>query len=632
MIKGSAIVAVRLYPQRSYYILFYNFLFLFILSSLLSLQSISKSYGDKNLFSDLSFSLLAGDRVGIIGPNGSGKSSLLKILTGAEDIDSGLITKSRGLVVHHVQQTFDDLDRGSIEALVNSLQNPALFENYLDQLLFYKDLPSKKIGLYERMQLSCRDGLSGGQKKKIQLALLLSQDADILLLDEPSNHLDIDSIQILESLLSQRQEAIIMISHDRWLLETFSDRIIEINKILPQGYYTYDGSYEAYLEKRAEYIEALDRSYDTLKNKVRTEVAWLRQGAKARTTKSKHRTASAQELIKTLSTRTRMRSQNAAEIQFSHSGRKTKELLSCEKVRISFDGQCICKDVSFTLTQGSKLAILGSNGSGKTTLLKLLLGECIPDSGTVVKASNLSISYFSQISDFVDPKISLSKALHPDSDTVVYNGNSLHIVSWAKKFGFDAHALHQPYESLSGGEKAKVRIARLLLENPDVLLLDEPTNDLDIDTLEVLEESLIQFKGAVIIISHDRYMLTKVCDSFLGLIKGQAPVLFSSYDQWVSYLSKKSTEKIEEFPVAEGVSDTAHEVSQKTKKRSYKEQREYEMIQKELEIAEEKHKNLSESLSYLTDSDEIRVRCEEIGTLQREIDRMYKRWEELEDM
>ncbi len=585
------------------------------MAPLISLQSVSKQFGTKSLFSNLSYTISPGDRIGIIGPNGSGKSSLLKILQGEEDVDDGTISKSKDLTVCYVSQNFL-LDAGqSAEDLIESSANPFQVRAGLD--LLGLQITSEKLSQ-----------LSGGQRKKLQLALSFAEETDLLLLDEPSNHLDLNSIIELEKILDRRHQAIVMISHDRWLLETFSERIIEINPTLSDGYFYSDDSYLEFLAQKTLYLEAEQKNFESLKNKVRQEQAWLRQGAKARSTKSKHRTASAENLISLLGETKSRRQANSLTMEFVGSGRGTKDLVEFENVSKSFGDRPILDNLSFKLQRGSRFGLMGSNGSGKSTILRLITGDLKEDRGVIKKANNLKITYFSQFSDAVDPDLPLKSVLNPDGDAVVFQGRSIHIASWAKRFGFDPKSLHQPYGSLSGGERAKVRISTLMLEQPDVLLLDEPTNDLDISTLEVLEESLLEFTGAIILVTHDRYMLNKVCSTFIGIQEGGHFVHCSSYEQWMNANEMLVDTKSSSTPQADSKSKNA--ADKKSGKLTFNEQQEYNKMSRTIEEAEKKVQDLEVKILQF-EGDELLRKCEELGHAQKKVELLYKRWEDLEE-
>lgn len=605
------------------------------MAPLITLREIGKQHGAQRLFSNFSFSINQRDRIGVIGPNGSGKSSILKILAGLDDVDEGSIIRSRGLSVSYVSQLVPFDEKGSLQSLIekecdasngSKMNLPRVDESsviaFLD-LLGIKDL-SISFNL-----------LSGGQKKKVQLALKMAEETDLLLLDEPSNHLDLDSIIQLEGLLAGHQAASVMISHDRWLLENYASRILEINPQYPGGCFFCEGNYSDYLRERELFLESDAKQFESLKNKVRTEEAWLRQGAKARSTKSKHRTESAFAMIDTMKQTSSRRSTSESKIEFNASGRKTKRLIEIEHVKKSLGDTLICEDLNLSIVSGLKLAIMGPNGSGKTTLMKLILGEIAADDGLITRATDLKFSYFSQLAETIDPKTPLCRVLCDEGDAVVYQGRSLHIASWASRFQFDAKMLQQPYGSLSGGERAKARISKLMLETPDVLLLDEPTNDLDIRTLEILEESLLEFPGALILVSHDRSLLSNVSNTFLALDGEGGSQIFSSYEQWQNraFSGPKEQQKKnsnDELKGDETIGSNQSSSSKKSKKKlGFKEQQEYKSMESEIQKAEKKVETLEEKVSK-AEGKELSEFCAQLGEAQAKVESLYARWAVLE--
>lgn len=599
---------------------------------LLSASGITKQFGVNKLFDGLTINIQDGERIGIIGPNGRGKSTFLRMLAGVEDLDAGSITKSKNLSVSYATQLVPFADEGNVQSLLD-----AEFAKYSKQGLEF-DIYTvlSYLDQFEIKDLEAPlSSLSGGQKKKVHLSFVLAESSELLLLDEPSNHLDLDSIIQLESILSGLSTSILMISHDRWLLEAFSEQILEINPIYPEGYFLNEGGYFEYIRRRDEFLEADRKALESMGNKARAEQAWLRQGAKARTTKSKHRSQTAQDLIKAVKQNTSRRHVRTAQIEFQSSDRKTKRLLEFDGVGHGFGDKKLFSNFSHVVLSGEKYGILGPNGSGKSTILKLILDEYKPESGELKPAYNLKVSYFSQFSSHIDEKVPLERVLSEDSDSVVYQGRSIHVASWASRFGFDSKNLKQPYGSLSGGEKAKLRIAKLMLETPDVLLLDEPTNDLDIQTLEILEDSLLDFSGALILVTHDRFLMSSVCENFIGLDGYGGIKLYASYDQYVAELGKlnsaqgnKTLAKDKESEV-----DTQSIKSEASKnKLSYKDKRDYDLMEGNIRRAEEKAQSLQAKIAECSDGDKLKALCDDLGKVQADINSLYARWEELEKL
>jgi ATP-binding cassette subfamily F protein uup len=494
-------------------------------SVLLSLESVSKGFGARPLFEDLSFTPFDGDHVGLVGPNGSGKSTLLKILAGAEDADSGRRALRKGVRVGYVPQ--DPVfapGKSAEEVLLEALRDNRALDDH--EKFARVALSLGKAGFPDRDVQT--DTLSGGWRKRLAIASELVHEPDVLLLDEPTNHLDVEAILWLEELLRTDPQAFIVVSHDRYFLENTAKRMLELNRAYPGGLLEVLGTYSNLLERRDEVLKNEAAYQETLANLVRREVEWLRRGPKARTTKAKARIQNAGRLIEELDdSRDRARS-SSAEIDFSASQRKTKRL---------WVGKGLAKRQLFSgldvlLTPGARLGVLGPNGSGKTTLLRIIVGELEPDAGTIERADGLRVVYFEQNRESLDPNVTLARALAPEGDSVVYQGRSVHVAGWAKRFLFRPEQLETQVSRLSGGEKARIVLARLMLQPADLLIMDEPTNDLDIPTLDVLEESLLEFPGALVLVTHDRYLLDRVSTRILALDGSGGAEYFADYTQW----------------------------------------------------------------------------------------------------
>src|SRR5712675_2051159 len=376
-----------------------------------------------------------------------------------------------------------------------------------------------------------RATLSGGWRKRLAIAEAVVTHPDVLLLDEPTNHLDLAGIVWLEELLNEGSFACVLVSHDRYFLENVATEIVELNRVYADGLLRVKGSYSKFLEGKQLYMEAQSKLQDALKNRVKIEVEWLRRGPKARSTKAKARIDNAQELIGQLKEVNSRVQTASAGIDFSSTDRQTKRLVELEDVSVVLGDRKIVEGLNFLITSGVRVGLVGPNGSGKTTLLRLLPWALEPNAGAIKKAAALKIIYFSQMRE-LEEGVTLRRALAPDSDSVVYQGRVVHVASYATKFLFTSEQLNQPVANLSGGERARVLIAKLMLEPADLLLLDEPTNDLDISTLEILEESLLEYAGALVLVTHDRYMLDRVSTMVLGLDGRGGAEAFADYRQW----------------------------------------------------------------------------------------------------
>jgi ATP-binding cassette subfamily F protein uup len=588
---------------------------------LLNTNKVSKSFGVTPLFRNVSLSIQEDERLGLIGPNGSGKSTLLQILAGRIEPDSGDVVLRGGTRVVYVPQ---DSQFEAVES-VRGVMRRAMRSAGLPESE-WQAREAETLGRAAFRNFDAQAAvLSGGWRKRLSIAEAFVQDPDIVLLDEPTNHLDLAGIEWLEKSLQGSKFACVIISHDRYFLENVPTRMAELSRVYPDGLFYVSGNYSSFLEKKVEFLHAQARRQSALENRVRVEMEWLRRGPKARATKAKARIDNAGELIAELSD-LKSRSQTAnAGIDFAATGRKTKRLIHLEGVGFGFDGRLLLENLNFTITSGMRIGLVGANGSGKTTLLQLLRGEVAPLHGEIERADALRIVYFDQ-SRQINPDLTLRRALAPDSDSVIYRGRVIHIASWAARFLFTSEQLDQPVNRLSGGERARVLIANLMLEPADLLLLDEPTNDLDIPTLEILEESLLEFEGAIVLVTHDRYLLDRVSNIVLGLdgsgrIKG-----FADYSQWFADQSERNQAK------PKGPAQRTPATEPQKKKLSYLEGREYESIEQKLSTMEEAihEKRASLQEAALKQPLLLEQMYREIEASQQEIDLLYARWAELE--
>ncbi len=594
---------------------------------LLSCESLEKSYGVKPLFTDLSLGLCQGDRVGLIGPNGSGKSTLLKILAGLEEADHGTRSVRRQLRIGYVPQEPSFIEDHSVE---EALAQVLLDEGTDPHEQGARLAKALSLGGFSRSDQSVST-LSGGWKKRLAIARSLMVEPDVLLMDEPTNHLDVEGILWLEELLKAEPRAFIAISHDRRFLESVTTRIWELDRRYAQGVFQANGRYSEFLEQRDAAFQAQADYQASLANRVRREVEWLRRGPKARTTKAKARIDQAGRLIDELSDIESRRAQASAAIDFTASGRKSKQLLVAKEVEKSLGGRLILSGVDLLLGPGERIGLLGPNGGGKTTLLKLLAGTVEPDNGVITRADRLRVVTFEQHRESLDQQASLRRALAPaGGDAVVYQDRSVHLVSWAKRFLFKPEQLDLPVSRLSGGEQARLLIARLMLQPADLLLLDEPTNDLDIPTLDVLEDSLLEFTGALVLVTHDRWLLDRVSTRLLALDGLGHAEWFADYAQWESAQSRKAGEE-RQSQVSKESSVPAG--SPKRKGLSYKEQREWDRIETAILEAEERVaacQTAANDPSIASSAADLQERYAMLHVAQADVERLYARWGELD--
>ncbi len=597
---------------------------------ILTAQSLTKAFGATALFRNISFTVNDGDRIALIGPNGSGKSTLMKILAGEIEPDSGEVsTRKRARLAYIAQEsTFEP------GATVRSVLEEALARAGVAE----RDREQRLREIFGRAGFPSLDTeavtFSGGWRKRLAIVEAAVQQPDILLLDEPTNHLDLAGIEWLEEMLQAASFASIVVSHDRYFLEAVATETAELSRAYPDGMLRFAGNYSTFLEKKEEYLAAQGKRQEALENRVRIERDWLRRGPKARTTKSKARIDNANELIGELQGMKQRAATSSAGITFGATDRQTKRLVEFENLTYSVpeaNGRALFENLNFAVTAGMRVGVVGPNGSGKTTLLHLVDGQLQPDFGTIKTASNLRIVYFEQ-NRAIEGTQTLRRALAPDSDSIVYQDSVIHVASWAARFLFTGEQLNQPVERLSGGERARVLIARLMLEPADLLLLDEPTNDLDIPTLEILEESLLEYKGAMMLVTHDRYMLDRVSNVVLGLDGAGGAGSFADYQQWEQWKRERAQAASRATSGKPARSDSPANDGGKRKKLSYMEQREWETIEQRIEEAEAvlsaKH-DLAETPAVATDAARLSALLAEIASAQEALDALYVRWGEL---
>jgi ATP-binding cassette subfamily F protein uup len=590
---------------------------------LLAVRSVSKSYSARPLFDDLSLEVSAGERVGLIGPNGAGKSTLIKILVGSEQPDAGERSASRDLRLAFVSQS-DDFAPGItvLEAVMAPLLKRGDDHHEAESKA---EIALRTHWFTDPAQLVSQ--LSGGWRKRLAIVRAVMSDPNLLIMDEPTNHLDPEGVWWLEGLLVRNKLTCLVASHDRWFLERVSTRVIEISPRYPGGCFSATGSYDQFLEHRESFFASEAKRQEVLSNQVKREEEWLRRQPKARTVKAAFRVKDAGRLQQELADVSwRNAQKRTMGLDFSSTGRRTNDLITCIGVGAKVGDRTLFKDLDFGLSPGTRLGLLGLNGSGKSTLLRILAGEREPDGGSVKRAQNLRTVVFHQDRSRLDPEKSLRKALCPNGDTVAYRGSSIHIIGWAKRFLFRPDQLDLPVKQLSGGEQARILLSLIMLAPADVLLLDEPTNDLDIPSLEVLEDCLVEFPGTVVLITHDRYLLDRVSTMLIALDgKGGAEPM-ADYAQW---------QRIQEERIAALAPQTGA-AAKSAKKQvlvglSGKERRELEAIEETIARADAALTAAQDMVeANATDAEKLTPALEALSKAQDEVDRLYARWAELE--
>jgi ABC transport system ATP-binding/permease protein len=588
---------------------------------LLSCEAVSKAYGSRSLFDDLSLGLFEGDQAGLVGPNGSGKSTLLKILAGVLPPDRGSRSLRGGIRVGYVPQDPVFPPGHTVGEVVLAALAAVDEEDRLGRM-------AQALGRAGFADAHAdADRLSGGWKKRLALARELAASPDVLLLDEPTNHLDVEGILWLEDVLAERTRACLVVSHDRYFLEHVTTRMLELDRVYPDGLFAVDGAYSEFLARRDQFLRGQAAYQESLANTVRREIAWLRSGAKARSTKARGRIKAAARLMEELDDRRARAGTSTAGLDFTASSRRTRRLLVARGVTVSRGGRRLVSDLDLIVTPGTRVGLLGPNGSGKTTLLDVFAGTHAPDAGTLERAEGLRVVRFEQERAGLDAGQSLRRALAPEGDTVVWRGRSVHVASWARRFLFRPEQLDVPVGRLSGGEQARVLIARLMREPADVLILDEPTNDLDIPTLEVLEESLADFDGALVLVTHDRFMLERVSTTILALDGAGGTAVFADYAQWET---ARRTPGPAPAPAPERSSPRERT---RTKRLGYLEQREWDGMEQAIVDAEavvEACRRAADDPAIASDSAALQERYAALEAAQVAVDRLYARWAALE--
>jgi ATP-binding cassette subfamily F protein uup len=613
---------------------------------ILNAQSITKQFGAKPLFQNISLTVEEGDRIGLVGPNGAGKSTLLAILAGQMEPDSGELAVRKRARAAYVPQD----SRFAAGLSVRQVLEAALAAAHVNE--------SEREGRLR--ELSGRAGfadlnaeaaaLSGGWRKRLAITEALVCEPEVMLLDEPTNHLDLAGIEWLEELLTSSSFAAVTVSHDRYFLESTSSQIVELNRIFADGLLRVKGNFSRFLEEKQAYLESQNRQQESLRNQVRTEIEWLRRGPKARATKSKARIETANAMIGQLAEMNARTAVATVGIDFDASLRKTKRLVEFKDVACDvpgsespdepgklLPGRRLFSGLNFILTAGMKVGLVGPNGSGKTTLLRLLRGEIEPAEGSIRRAEALRLVYFSQMRE-LDESLTLRRALAPEGDGLNYQGRQVHVASWAARFLFTSEQLNQPVRNLSGGERARVLIAKLMLEPADVLLLDEPTNDLDIPTLEILEENLLDFPGALVLVTHDRYLLNRVSSTVLGLDGRGHCGRFADYGQWEDWIEEQEAEQNKSgstLSASSASTVSANSLPSQAggkKKLSYLEAREFAAIEVRVEVSDARlaaaHERV-ESPEIATNAAALQEALTELDAAQHENDALYARWAEL---
>lgn len=626
--------------------------------NLMTLENICKSYSEKTLLENISFGINKGEKIGIIGVNGTGKSTLLKIIAGVEVPDSGTVTKANRVRVEYLPQNPDYNEEFTVLQQVfkgtsSEMKLLLEYQETLDKLnkAYNEDINNKLISLQEKIDtLGLWDleseakmiltklgitnfsqkvkELSGGQRKRISLASALITPCDLLILDEPTNHLDNETIDYLEEYLNSRRGSLVMITHDRYFLDRVSNRIIELDK---GRLFSYDGNYSLFLEKKMERL-ALEASMEEKRqNLMRKELAWVRRGAKARTTKQKARLQRFDDLVN----QDIIKPDEQMDISVG-STRLGNKIIEIHNISKSFDGKCLINNLDYTLARTDRIGIVGKNGMGKSTLINILNGKLRPDSGHIEVGETVKIGCFSQDDSHMHPDMRAIDYVKEGSDYIeTSDGSKISASQMCERFLFNSTLQYSLINKLSGGERRRLHLLRTLMTAPNVLLLDEPTNDLDIETLNRLEDYLDEFRGVVITVSHDRYFLDRICNKIFAYEgMGNIHIYTGNYSDYQVYKEVQGIEFEDEKIIKENSTPKKEKPkSAKKLKFSYNEQREFETIDSDIEKLEQKIEQLeSDSTKYATDFVKLQEVLDEKANLEKELEFKYERWEYLNNL
>ncbi|MBV1880723.1 MAG: ATP-binding cassette domain-containing protein [Pseudomonadales bacterium] len=634
---------------------------------LLQVKNVTLAYGHKPLLDNAQLQVNTGDRISLIGRNGTGKSTLLKVILGEQLPDSGEIIRRQNLVIKQLPQEVPMGSEGTIFSLVTQglgeisellirYENLTheMADNYTDDLMLQLEKVQHELeaqqgwSLYQQVEsiLSRMDldghmefkGLSGGMKRRVLIAQALVSSPDILLLDEPTNHLDIEAIIWLEEFLKDYQGCLIFITHDRSFLGNIATRIVELDR----GQLTeWPGQYDLYLEQKQHALEVEEIDNAKFDKKLAAEEVWIRQGIKARRTRNEGRVRALKSLRAEHSDRRNRLGK--AKLQSNESEKSGKLVIEAESIHVELGGKTIINDFSTRIWRGDKIGIIGPNGCGKSTLLKTFLNKLTPQKGKVTQGTKLDVAYFDQLRDQLDESMSVRENIGEGSDQVIVNGQPKHVIGYLQDFLFTPARAQQPVSSLSGGEKNRLLLAKLFTQPANLFILDEPTNDLDAETLDLLEELLTNYKGTLLLVSHDRTFLNNVVTSTI-VFEGEGKIseFVGGYDDWQHQIQNNAV-KTNTHSQARTKDPTINAAAtannkppvQNNKKLSYKDKRELDNLTKKIETLESKVEDIQNAMAdssfYQQDQSTITEITNNLSLINKELEEAYSRWEALEE-
>lgn len=635
--------------------------------ALIRLDQACIAYGDHALLDHVDFSIEPGEKIGLVGRNGMGKSTLMRILAGTEKLDGGVYNCTKDVQVNYLPQTLPEADETTVfDYLAGGLEAVGeLLSRY--EALIHSDFNDDDMKELEKVQhaIETQDGwalqqrihnslldlglaadvqmksLSGGWRRRVAIARSLISKPDLLLLDEPTNHLDIPAIQWLQTLINRAECAVVLITHDRRFLSEIAKKIIWLDR---GNLMTFPGNFEAFLQGREDFLAVEQKQNALFDKRLAEEEKWIRQGIKARRTRNEGRVRALKELRK--QRKARIDVKGNVNMQIEEGSRSGKLVVELENVNYSYGEQPVLRDVNLLIQREDRIGIVGKNGAGKSTLLKLILGDLQPDSGTIRMGTKQSIAYFDQTRNQLNDKLSVADNLAEGRESIEVNGQLKHVISYLGDFLFTPQRVRSPVSTLSGGEKNRLLLAKLFSKRANILVLDEPTNDLDIETLELLEELIAGFKGTVIVVSHDREFVDQIVSSTIFIddegfvheyVGGFDDLLRQHGDLWPAtnkVVASENSPQAEKSTIKPAIKETVLE-KKKPIKLSYKVQREFEELPLNIEKTENKITQLEQKMAadgfFQQSHDKITATTDELSKQQNLLEQYYQRWQELEN-